>query len=79
METNVHSYTMKTITRESRYKHTKKEEQEKDQAQEAQIAAKDGQKAKHQKETKENPNTDHIQKDTENKQIQKENEHQKDH
>ena len=45
--------------------------------QQAQIAVKDGQKANHQKETKENPSIDHNQRDTENKQIRKEKEHRK--
>ena len=35
------------------------------------MTAKDGQKESHQKETKENPSTDHHQRDTENKRIQK--------
>ena len=72
METNAHSYMTKKTTRESQYKHTKSEEQEKDQVQEVQMIAKDGQKESHPKETKENhQNTDHHQKDMENRLSQK--------
>ena len=70
----------KKITRESQYKHTKSGEQEKDQVQEIQMTAKDGQNESHPKETKENhQDTDHHQKDMENRRNQKdmERKHQK--